>query len=1041
MAFTKVVGAGIHTQSNIVSHNINSAGIITATKFDGPFDNIVIGGGGLNISGVVTSTGLDVNGNGDISGNLVVGGNLTANGDFTTLNTTLREVELLRVDADSSLAAGIVTQRGSGDIFSAYDTSTEVFKITDGGRVFIGESSVAGSAKFVVGNGGAENFEFTPGMASSYEGGVLEYIHRGDGNTRPNLNFYVNNTGQHKFWTAGSERLTIAADGKVGIGTNILPATTTLLTVGIGHSTHGYGLKTHARFQGSGTYNGSDTSAIHLGEAIANQDDPAITLIRRSGSAAYNSHMAQIKLSYLGGPFGFNFLTANASQPGSHSLSSKMVIDQNGDVGIGSVIPAAKLDIATGGNSFIRFGQDADNPKIEIFRSTGSVSATHYGLEFQQILGDFIFSTAPAANLGSHSYSERFRITPDGDVSIGSTADALRRVDVVGNSLLVRPTIDNVSSFGNGSVVNNSIIIRMPYGENPASTDHSGARFGIQFTGANNTTDVSSLNFGNDPIKSASIYGVSEDNLGYNRKVGLAFYTSGFDTAQTEKLRIDSSGHLLPGSAGTQNLGSTSKEWGNIYIADSKILYLGSDQDLSISHNGTHGFIHAATGGLYMKVANGEFLNRSGSQVIAKFLEGTGGVELYHNNIKKLHTVEKGIEVTGEVAASQDYPDIGPTVDLNFAATENLDPRIDFYRASAASYIDQNGKLVLVAPNTPRFVYDQTTKKCKGLLIETSGRNRVSSAGSNNGSATASGSVLGNAFTTNEIYHGIELPTGEIGTVRKLVSNSSGMRFGDYSGTANTSYTGSVWLRAVSGTANVYLDINDSNTINPTLTEEWVRYSVTSATNNNYRFFDLYFANTQSVYMYGVQLEDSAYVTSYIPVYPNMSFGLRAADYAVIDGQNFTDFYNPDESSVLAVGIPNRPASAQGQLNIVHIGDSNNDGHGIFREHGTKDPWYHIRNGNSTPSGGNLNPSGFGDWDAGEEARIAIAFKNGDQAISVNGGNQVTATVTSNYPTANITKMWIGSHGSGSFFEGTISRIAYYPKQLTDSQLNTLTAS
>ena len=103
----------------------------------------------------------------------------------------------------------------------------------------------------------------------------------------------------------------------------------------------------------------------------------------------------------------------------------------------------------------------------------------------------------------------------------------------------------------------------------------------------------------------------------------------------------------------------------------------------------------------------------------------------------------------------------------------------------------------------------------------------------------------------------------------------------------------------------------------------------------------------------------------------------------------------------------------------------------------------HLRNGNSTPSGGNKNPNGFGDWDADEEARIAVAFKDGDQAISVNGGNQVTATVTTNYPTDNITKMWIGSaggNGSGQF-EGTISRIAYYPKQLTDNQLNTLTAS
>ena len=95
-----------------------------------------------------------------------------------------------------------------------------------------------------------------------------------------------------------------------------------------------------------------------------------------------------------------------------------------------------------------------------------------------------------------------------------------------------------------------------------------------------------------------------------------------------------------------------------------------------------------------------------------------------------------------------------------------------------------------------------------------------------------------------------------------------------------------------------------------------------------------------------------------------------------------------------------------------------------------------------SPSGGNLNPSGFGDWGDGQsEVKIAIAFKSGDQAISVNGGNQVTATVSSSYPSANISKMWIGSAGQGANnFSGTISRITYYPKQLTDSQLNTLTS-
>ena len=49
---TKVTGPGIHTLSNILSHNINSSGIITATKFVGPIEsgsatftgNVSIGG-------------------------------------------------------------------------------------------------------------------------------------------------------------------------------------------------------------------------------------------------------------------------------------------------------------------------------------------------------------------------------------------------------------------------------------------------------------------------------------------------------------------------------------------------------------------------------------------------------------------------------------------------------------------------------------------------------------------------------------------------------------------------------------------------------------------------------------------------------------------------------------------------------------------------------------------------------------------------------------------------------------------------------------
>ena len=53
MAFTRVVGPGIHTQANVHSHNIQSTGIITATKFDGPFDSLTISGN-LSIGGTLT---------------------------------------------------------------------------------------------------------------------------------------------------------------------------------------------------------------------------------------------------------------------------------------------------------------------------------------------------------------------------------------------------------------------------------------------------------------------------------------------------------------------------------------------------------------------------------------------------------------------------------------------------------------------------------------------------------------------------------------------------------------------------------------------------------------------------------------------------------------------------------------------------------------------------------------------------------------------------------------------------------------------------
>ena len=92
MAFTKVVGAGIHTLAQLQTHNIHSAGIITATTFVG---NI---GGNPTFSGDAT-----------FSGNVSIGGTLTYE-DVTNIDS----IGIITARAGINVSGGTITGDGSG---------------------------------------------------------------------------------------------------------------------------------------------------------------------------------------------------------------------------------------------------------------------------------------------------------------------------------------------------------------------------------------------------------------------------------------------------------------------------------------------------------------------------------------------------------------------------------------------------------------------------------------------------------------------------------------------------------------------------------------------------------------------------------------------------------------------------------------------------------------------------------------------------------------------------------------------------------------
>ena len=111
-----------------------------------------------------------------------------------------------------------------------------------------------------------------------------------------------------------------------------------------------------------------------------------------------------------------------------------------------------------------------------------------------------------------------------------------------------------------------------------------------------------------------------------------------FGTQNNLRWKIDSSGHLVPHTAGAVNVGSATTEIGDVYIADSKKAYFGSDQDFQISHNGSHAIVKETTGRLYLLGDDIWFKNQADDESLARFMNG-GEVFLYNNDNLRLTTV------------------------------------------------------------------------------------------------------------------------------------------------------------------------------------------------------------------------------------------------------------------------------------------------------------------------------------------------------------------------------------------------------------------
>ena len=136
MSFTRVVGPGIHTASNINSHNIKSTGIITAVSFVGDGSGLT---GVASTDYIITGTaatftgGVNIN-DLSVTGNVTIGGTLTyedvTNVDSVGIITARSGIQGIGIQSGGlNVAVGVLTALnfiGAGNTFKVTGSTVDI---------------------------------------------------------------------------------------------------------------------------------------------------------------------------------------------------------------------------------------------------------------------------------------------------------------------------------------------------------------------------------------------------------------------------------------------------------------------------------------------------------------------------------------------------------------------------------------------------------------------------------------------------------------------------------------------------------------------------------------------------------------------------------------------------------------------------------------------------------------------------------------------------------------------------------------------------
>lgn len=399
-----------------------------------------------------------------------------------------------------------------------------------------------------------------------------------------------------------------------------------------------------------------------------------------------------------------------------------------------------------------------------------------------------------------------------------------------------------------------------------------------------------------------------------------------------------------------------------------------------------------------------------------------------------------------------------PSLVLDFARTQRVPSIVTFTRSTGGGRFNAQGQYEWLPANTPRIDYDPVTGECRGLLTEEQRTNLLTYS---NDFSNAAWNKVGATVTPSAAMG----PDGTMTASLLQESTASGLHNtyrNAISVTVGAAYSATIFAKPASGsrilrlasfghTANIDLVSMEYNVFGSTA----FSVSVSRAPNGFVRVAlrgvvpplspsNIYISLAQSlasasndytgdgesgIYIWGAQLEAGAFPTSYIPTTDAQV--TRAADIASVN--ELSPWYRADEGTLFVEFVPmHMTTGANWVASLSNSGTGTNDLIDVsFAANGS------VRGRVITGGSGPSSTTVSGIVKSGAVTRATVAFKADDLICCANGvlgGRQAPSSL----PIVN--RLQIGRVGVFGYSPGHIRSIRYFPRRLSDAELQALTA-